>query len=79
MVRTTVRLPDQLLEAAKRRAADTGRSLTELLADSLRYELRRPVAPTRVCEPLPMYRGHGLQEGVDISDARALEDVMRVS
>ena len=77
MARTTVRLPDQLLQAAKRRALDTGRSFTQLLADSLRYELQRSVTAARVCDPLPTYRGQGLQEGVDLSDARALEDMMR--
>lgn len=76
MTRTTVRLPDELLEAAQRRARETGRSFTELLADSLRYELRRPRIPARVHEPLPIYDGNGLQPGVDLSDAGALEDLM---
>ena len=76
MIRTTVRLPEELLDAAKARASATGRSFTDLLADSLRYELQRPVTPARVHEPLPTYRGQGLQAGVDLSDASALEDLM---
>jgi len=77
MTRTTVRLPDELLAAAQQRARDTGRTFTDLLADALRYELRRSAAPKRVAEPLPTYRGKGLQPGVDLSDANALEDRMR--
>jgi hypothetical protein len=34
-MRTTVRLPDELMRAAKRRAQETGRSLTQLLERSL--------------------------------------------
>lgn len=75
-MRTTVRLPDQLLLAAKRRARQTGRTLTQLLEDSLRAELQRPVGAARVREPLPTYRGRGLHPGVDLSDAGALEDLM---
>ncbi|MFN8665857.1 MAG: CopG family transcriptional regulator [Gemmatimonadaceae bacterium] len=76
MQRTTVRLPDDLLRAAKRRAQQTGRTLTQLLEDCLRAELRQPIEPSRVMEPLPTYRGGGLRPGVDLSDSSALEDVM---
>ena len=77
MTRTTVRLPDELLAAAQKRARETDRSFTDLLADALRYELKRPVRPRRVAEPLPTYRGKGVQAGVDLSSASALEDLMR--
>ncbi|MCC6772404.1 MAG: ribbon-helix-helix protein, CopG family [Gemmatimonadaceae bacterium] len=76
MQRTTVRLPDELLRAAKHRAQQTGRTLTQLLEDSLRAELRQPTRSTRVSEPLPTYAGRGLHPGVDLSDASALEDVI---
>ena len=75
-MRTTVRLTDELLRAAKRRAQQTGRTLTQLLEDSLRAELRQPVRTARVREPLPTYRGEGLRPGVDLTDASALEDLM---
>ena len=74
-MRTTVRLPDELMRAAKRRAQETGRSLTQLLEDALRAELRSPRA-RRVAEPLPTYGGKGLRAGVDLSDSSALEDLM---
>ncbi len=75
-MRTTVRLPDELMRAAKRRAQETGRSLTQLLEDCLRAELRHTSRARRVSEPLPTYSGQGLQPGVDLSDASALDDLM---
>ncbi|MEP7345609.1 MAG: YlcI/YnfO family protein [Gemmatimonadaceae bacterium] len=75
-MRTTVRLPDELMRAAKRRAQQTGRSLTQLLEDSLRAELKQSVKASRVCDPLPTYGGEGLRHGVDLSDSSALEDLM---
>ena len=75
-MRTTVRLPDPLMRAAKRRAQETGRTLTQLLEDALRAELLQSGRARRVAEPLPTYRGKGLRPGVDLSDANALEDVM---
>jgi hypothetical protein len=76
MQRTTVRLPDELLRAAKRRAQQTGRTLTQLLEDSLRAELQRVPAAALVRDPLPTYRGEGVRPGVDLRDSSALEDAM---
>lgn len=75
-MRTTVRLPDELMRAAKRRAQQTGRSLTQLLEDCVRKELSQPATPGRVCEPLPTYGGRGVRPGVDLTDSSALDDVM---
>ena len=75
-MRTTVRLPDELMRAAKRRAQQTGRTLTQLLEDCLRAELRQPAGARRVSEPLPTYSGKGLNPGVDLSDSSALDDLM---
>ena len=75
-MRTTVRLPDTLMRAAKRRAQETGRTLTQLLEDAIRTELMQSARSRQVAEPLPTYRGKGLQPGVDLSDANALEDFM---
>lgn len=75
-MRTTVRLPDALMRAAKRRAQQTGRSLTQLLEDCLRAELRQPAQVSRVSEPLPTYGGQGLRPGVDLTDSSALDDFM---
>jgi hypothetical protein len=49
--RTTVRLPDELLRRAKRKAADEGRTLTSLIEEGLhrvlapKAEARAPVIP----------------------------------
>lgn len=64
------------MRAAKRRAQETGRSLTQLLEDCLRAELQRPQRARGVREPLPMYAGRGLQPGVDLTDQSALDDLM---
>ncbi len=76
MMRTTVRLPEELLEEAQRHARETGRTFTDLLADALRYELQRGAGPRVVCEPLPTYCGQGIREGVDFNDNAGLEDLM---
>lgn len=75
-MRTTVRLPDALMRAAKRHARNTGRSLTQLLEDCLRAELQGGARPRRAAEPLPTYIGQGVRPGVDLADAGALEDLM---
>ncbi|MBC8087348.1 MAG: CopG family transcriptional regulator [Phycisphaerae bacterium] len=79
MIRTTIRLPEELLAEAQQRARDTGRTFTDLLADALRYELRRATIPPTVCEPLPTYGGRGVRDGVDLNDNAALEDHMNGS
>ena len=66
-MRTTVRLPDDLLDRARRKAAAEGTTLTGLLEEGLRLVLsekkmssdRRPRHP-RVCRS-----GGGLMPGID--------------
>ncbi len=75
-MRTTIRIDEDLLREAKRHAAETGRTFTALVEDSLREclgrrkpaEPRKPIRFTTVAgPPLP---------GVDIDDSRALRDIM---
>ena len=49
MQRTTVQLPDDLLDEAKDLARRTSRTLTQLLEDAVRAELARTPVPSR-CE-----------------------------
>jgi len=79
MIRTTVRLPAELLSSAQRLARETGRTFTELLEDAVRHELQRRTSPRAVREPLPTYGGRGLHSGVDLADNAALDDIMRGS
>lgn len=74
-MRTTVRLDDALLKAAKRRAIERGMTLTAVIEEALRQALAPP--RRRAARPeLPTYRGRGLQPGVDLDDNAALLDRM---
>jgi len=53
-MRTTISLPEPLLENAKQRAAERGITLSALLADALRNVLLAPKAPRSV----PPFRLH---------------------
>ena len=75
-MRTTITISDDLLKRARRKAADSGKSLTEVFNDALREGLAvRPVASAESVE-LPIFGRKGLQPGVDLDDTAALLDVM---
>ena len=72
-----MRLDDELLREAKRYASENDMTLTALMDEALREKLARGVRPTKTAAPeLPTYRGHGLQQGVDLGDSAALLDLM---
>ena len=77
-MRTTIRLDDELLRAAKLFAVETGRTLTSVIEDALRQAIARrsldePVSPVQ----LPVARAGGiLQPGVDLDDSASLLDLM---
>ena len=76
-MRTTVQLDDQLLRAAKQRAAQTGRTLKAVIEDALREALARrdtPAPQSRV--RLKTFKGKGVQPGVDLDDTASLLDLM---
>jgi hypothetical protein len=80
-MRTTINLPDGLLAQAKKEAADSGSTLTELIAEAIRGLLvRRRNAPHQGMEAIPVSlttRGtQGLQPGVDLDDTSSLLDIM---
>jgi hypothetical protein len=74
--RTTVRLPEDLLNQARRKAAAEGRTLTSLIEDGLRVivgesrrtEKRKPVMP-RVSKA-----GGGLMPGIDLTNPPTLQE-----
>ena len=79
-MRTTVRLDEHLLAEAKKRAAESGRTLTAVLEDALREALARRAPrgkPARV--RLKTFKGDGLRPGVDLDDSAALLDTMETS
>jgi hypothetical protein len=76
-MRTTIRLPDDLLADAKRLAAGTGRTLTEVIEGALREVLaRRAKSRRRRPVKLTTVGGRGVQPGVDLDDGAALLDHM---
>lgn len=76
-MRTTIRLNDQLFADVKRLAAETGRTLTAVIEDSLRQALarRKSERPRRPIK-LKTFRGKGLHPGVDLDDSAALRELM---
>jgi hypothetical protein len=81
--RTTIRLPEELIARAKRKATEEGVSMTALIEKGLRRVLNesRGQAPaSRALPPVSSARG-GLMPGVDLNDTAALEemdDLLRV-
>lgn len=72
-----MRLPDELLKAAKRRAVETGRTLTDVIEDALRAALaREETEGTGEPFSLPTYGSGGTLPGVDLDDTAALLDLM---
>ncbi|MDA0224606.1 MAG: type II toxin-antitoxin system VapB family antitoxin [Proteobacteria bacterium] len=76
-MRTTVRLDEHLLAEAKKRAADTGKTLTAVLEEALRESLARRKAQAKV-KPvrLKTVKGGGVRRGVDLDDSAALLELM---
>lgn len=76
-MRTTIRLDAQLLTEAKKVAAENRTTLTALIEDSLRERLARRNTPRRREKfRFPIFKGDGLQPGVDLDDSASLLDRM---
>jgi len=76
-MRTTVRLSDDLLRKAKKKAAEQGRTLTSLLEEGLKAVLAEPKAVRRTRVKLPISRASGgTLPGVDLNRSSGLEDRM---
>ena len=71
-MKTTLILPDNLVRALKRRAADRATTLSEVVAEALRLGLEKQ--PPADVEPLPVYRMGAAR--VDVSDREALYQAM---
>ena len=76
-MRTTIRLDENLLAEAKQYAAESGRTLTAVLADALRETLARRRAPDRR-KPVRLrtIKGSGVRPGVDLDDTASLLEHM---
>ncbi len=76
-MRTTVRINDDILKRAKKRAANEGRTLTSLIEEALAVILSQPKARRgdRVKLPVSSASG-GVLPGVDLNRSCELEEVM---
>lgn len=75
--RTTVRLPEDLVKRAKRKAASEGRTLTSLIEDGLRTvlaESNTAVKKKRVMPRVSKAAG-GLTPGADFTRSSALQEI----
>jgi hypothetical protein len=78
--RTTVRLPEDLLDRAKRKAAAEGRTLTSLIEDGLRLVVAGPRKAGKKKRVLPRISKAtgGLMPGIDLtrfSDIQEMDDL----
>ena len=75
-MRTTIRIDDALYRRAKTLAAQSGRTVSDVIEDAVRTSLSAK-PPSRVEIPeLPVFGGGGVQQGVDLSDNASLRDLM---
>ena len=75
-MRTTIRIDDDLYRRAKARAAETGRSVGELIEDAVRASLQPRPLPAEELPDLPVFGGSGVVAGVDLTSNAALRDAM---
>ena len=77
-MRTTIRLPENLLKEAKAYALRSGKTLTAVIEDALRESLTRQQARQAPRPPVKLTTvgGQGLQPGVDLDDSAALLALM---
>jgi len=76
-MRTTVRLRDDLLKRAKRRAAEDGRTLTSIIEEGVALVLAEPRQRRRERVELPICSATGgVLPGVDLNRSSDLQAVM---
>ena len=79
-VKATVELPEDLMIAAKKRAAELRRPLRELVESGLRYELHRTRKTRARPKPIKIswvtVKG-GLPTGLDMSDRGAMHEWLK--
>src|SRR5688572_5241084 len=78
ILRATVRLPSDLMDRAKRKAAAEGRTLTALIEDGVRAvvdDRGKPASRRRVVLPRFSQATGGPMPGIDISNSAALQEM----
>lgn len=75
-MRTTVTIDDRLLQQAKLAAAQSGRTLSDLVDDGLRLLLARRTPRSNEALTLPTFGGSGVLPGVDLEDKEGLASLL---
>jgi hypothetical protein len=75
-VRTTIRIDEALYRRTKARAAETGRTVSEVIEDAIREALRPRPRAAAAAAPLPVYGGSGTMPGVDLASNERLRDLV---
>ena len=75
-MRTTLDINDELLRAIRAHAADERKTLKATVEQALREFLAGPARARSDAPPIPVFRGRGVQPGVDLTDNAALEGIM---
>jgi hypothetical protein len=76
-MRTTIRIRDDLLKRAKKRAAEEGRTLTSVIEDALALVVAKPKAKRRGRVELPVSRASGgVLPGIDLNRSSDLEEAI---
>ncbi|MBL8548472.1 MAG: hypothetical protein JNJ73_00700 [Hyphomonadaceae bacterium] len=65
--RTTIRMKGELLSAAKRRAAEQGRTLTDFIEEAVRAALARSHPPAKRAEVIVSKETGGAFPGIDLN------------
>ena len=75
-MRTTIDINDELLRAVKAHAAGERKTLKATIDEALREFLVDPRPEVASAPPIPVFRGQGVQPGVDLTDSAALAGIM---
>ena len=75
-MRTTIDVSDALLQAVKAHAARERKSMKETIEQALRAFLEHPAPAAGAAPPIPVFRGRGVQPGVDLTDNASLQAIM---
>ena len=75
-MRTTIDVNDELLRAVKAHAVGERKTLKATIEEALREYLAAPRPGFADAPPIPVFRGQGVQPGVDLTDNAALAAIM---
>lgn len=75
-MRTTIKIDDELLTAAKAHAVRAGTTLNAVVEDALREAFARRSREGRPSVELPTFAGGRVRSGVDLDDSAALLERM---